>query len=115
MVAYNCLIDASGKHGRYEESLALYSELSGNGLRPSTVTYTSLIGAMVQAGQHEKADRLYKKMLQRNLVPSGQTVTVMLQAYTSCRWTRLGHEVRQYLLSVDLWRLLVAGVFRKMI
>ncbi|CAM6114865.1 unnamed protein product [Calypogeia fissa] len=93
LVAYNCLIDASGKYGRYEESLALYSELSGNGLRPTTVTYTSLIGAMVQAGQHEKADRLYKKMLQKNLVPSGHTVTVMLQAYTSCGWTRLGHEI----------------------
>ncbi|KAG6552308.1 hypothetical protein Mapa_006161 [Marchantia paleacea] len=93
LIAYNYLIEASGKGGRYEESLALYSELCNNGLRPSTVTFTSLICAMVQAGQYDKADRLYKKMLQKRVAPSAYTYTAMIRAYTACSWTRLGHEV----------------------
>ncbi|KAL2608121.1 hypothetical protein R1flu_026694 [Riccia fluitans] len=93
LMGYNYLIEASGKSGRYEESLALYSDLCSNGLRPSTVTFTSLICAMVQAGHYEKADRLYKKMLQKGVSPNAYTYTAMIRAYTACSWTRLGHEV----------------------
>ncbi|KAL3675816.1 hypothetical protein R1sor_025764 [Riccia sorocarpa] len=93
LMAYNYLIEASGKNGRYEESLALYSDLCNNGLRPSTVTFTSLICAMVQAGHHEKADRLYKKMIQKGVPPNVYTYTAMVRAYTACSWTRLGHEI----------------------
>lgn len=93
LVAFNMIIDATGKAGRHDEAVQLYVDLIQNRYRPNIVTYTSLISAVVQAGRYEKADELYRRMLNDRLEPNCHTYCTMIHACAMRGWTKYGHEI----------------------
>lgn len=111
LVAFNMIIDATGKAGRHDEAVQLYVDLIQCRYRPSIVTYTSLISAVVQAGRYEKADELYQRMLNDRLEPTAYTYCTMIHACAMRGWTKYGHEVAIITLKTSPFAFLALSCF----
>ena len=72
-VVYNAAISCAGQLRMPERALALLSEMSNQGLRPTAVSYGAAIAACEKSGDWRTAlgllDRMEKRGLQRNTAP----------------------------------------------
>ena len=72
-VVYNAAISCAGQLRMPERALALLSEMSNQGLRPTAVSYGAAIAACEKSGEWRTAlgllDRMEKRGLQRNTAP----------------------------------------------
>lgn len=87
VVSWTSIIVGKAQHGRAEEALALYDEMTLVGLKPNEVTFVGLIYACSHTGLVERGRQLFHSMVvEYGLSPSLQHYTCLVDLYS-----RSGH------------------------
>lgn len=87
VVSWTSIIVGMAQHGRAEEALALYDEMTLVGLKPNEVTFVGLIYACSHTGLVERGRQLFHSMVvEYGLSPSLQHYTCLVDLYS-----RSGH------------------------
>ncbi|KZV34881.1 hypothetical protein F511_00783 [Dorcoceras hygrometricum] len=87
VVSWTSIIVGMAQHGRAEEALSLYDEMTLVGLKPNEVTFVGLIYACSHVGLVERGRQLFDSMVvEYGLSPSLQHYTCLVDLYS-----RSGH------------------------
>ncbi|KAL0417250.1 UNVERIFIED_CONTAM: Pentatricopeptide repeat-containing protein, mitochondrial [Sesamum latifolium] len=87
VVSWTSIIVGMAQHGRADEALSLYNEMTLAGVKPNEVTFTGLIYACSHVGLVDEGRQLFKSMVvDYGLRPSLQHYTCLVDLYS-----RSGH------------------------
>ncbi|EYU31519.1 hypothetical protein MIMGU_mgv1a003519mg [Erythranthe guttata] len=86
VVSWTSIIVGMAQHGRANEALSLYDDMTKAGSRPNEVTFTGLIYACSHVGLVEKGRQIFESMIaDYGLSPSLQHYTCLVDLYSRAR------------------------------
>ncbi|KAK7243934.1 hypothetical protein RIF29_38750 [Crotalaria pallida] len=96
VVSWNGVLTAYFTSKEYEKGLALFSQMSREGVKADEVTWNAVISGCMENGQTEKALEMLRKMQNMRFKPNQITISSILPACSILESLRMGKEVHCY-------------------
>ncbi|XP_061352576.1 pentatricopeptide repeat-containing protein At1g20230-like [Gastrolobium bilobum] len=96
VVSWNGVLTAYFTNKEYAKGLALFSQMSKEGVKADEATWNAVIGGSMQNGQTEDALEMLRKMQYMGFKPNQITISSILPACSILESLRMGKEVHCY-------------------
>ncbi|KAJ8770802.1 hypothetical protein K2173_021449 [Erythroxylum novogranatense] len=115
---WNALIDGYSQHGKAEEAITLFREITGRGLKPDHVTFLSLLSACSHSGLVESGKSLWSCMKENGIIPGPMHYSCMVSLLSRAGLLEESEElIKQSCFReqhLELWRTLLSScVYRR--
>uniref|UniRef100_A0A8R7TI88 Pentatricopeptide repeat-containing protein n=1 Tax=Triticum urartu TaxID=4572 RepID=A0A8R7TI88_TRIUA len=111
-VSWGTVIAGCAKVGQWEEAVALFNRMRGEGLRPDDVALTAVLSCCAHLGALEKGREVHEYVMQSRSRPNVFLCTGLVDLYAKCGCVEVAQEVFDWcpVRNVFTWNALIVGL-----